>query len=455
METVTRKPLSRRVEQRHPSAHPERPRRVLASLSQLLGSHLLLGLAGLASLPVLARNLGPGAYGHFSLFVLLLGALAQIDFSRPLLVRELAAGTIDRTGNAPASLASASALFIGPLVLAIGWIFLGALPALVLTSAALLYAAASAPYAELAADGRVGLAGAVRNGSWTAALAATVVCSFFTTGPGAYVWSFLAANLAILVIYRFLASSHARFPRLPDPSLLKRYRRQSFDLVGFGLATALVVSLDKLILEHTAPEETFGRYVAQYDLAVKLNILSTSLGNVLYPVFARMHSDLGYEAAAARFVRSVSWIAAAYFALLLPAILFEREIVSTVLGPDFSGSFSPYVVVLVGVFLHLFGFLITPWQRACGDFRTQRRTYFLSAGLMLVAGLVLIPAYGIAGAALTYLCARLAELLLIAVEIRRLPRAALPWGRIAGLAAMLVTLGAAAGLRLLDAGALP
>jgi hypothetical protein len=77
--------------------------------------------------------------------------------------------------------------------------------------------------------------------------------------------------------------------------------------------------------------------------------------------------------------------------------------------------------MLIGVFVHLFGFLITPWQRAQGDFATTRLAYQRAAVVMLAVGVVMIPLHGALGALIAYLCSRVAELQLIAVELRRLP----------------------------------
>ena len=49
------------------------------SCGQLMGSQALRAAVGLACLPLLARNLGPAAYGRCSLFVLVLGLLLWLS----------------------------------------------------------------------------------------------------------------------------------------------------------------------------------------------------------------------------------------------------------------------------------------------------------------------------------------------------------------------------------------
>ena len=113
------------------------------------------------------------------------------------------------------------------------------------------------------------------------------------------------------------------------------------------------------------------------------------------------------------------------------------------LGPGFVTPGTPllYPLFLLGVFIHLFGFLITAYQRALGDFRTHRVTYILSAATMLLVGSFAIPAYGPVGALATYLTARCAELGLISIEARRLTREALPPWRLVALLLLAAILG--------------
>ena len=73
----------------HPlPADPARPERrsLRAALAlgtgQVLASQAALAAAGLGALPILGRELGPGAYGEFSLYVTLLGVVTYQDVAR-------------------------------------------------------------------------------------------------------------------------------------------------------------------------------------------------------------------------------------------------------------------------------------------------------------------------------------------------------------------------------------
>ena len=328
-----------------------------------------------------------------------------------------------------------------PAAVLVGALLFGPASGVALGIATLLFIASSGPYAQLAAQDRVGLAAAVRNIAWVGAFVASTGLSFLELPRAAFVWPFVLANLVILLVNRHLAGAGSGpFLRRPRLDVLRAFRGQSLDILGLSLATAVVVSADKLILQSNASGELFGRYSAQYDLAIKINVLSTALGTVLFPAFSRLFAERGLEQAARVFVRQVSWIVLAYFAGLMTLLFFSEEVLALVLGPDAERGAVIYPLLLVGIFLALFGHLITPWQRACGDFRTHRRVYALVAVVMVVLGFVLIPRYGMLGAALTYLSARLADVLLVACEVRRIPRSILGPGRVLTLALLLLIL---------------
>jgi len=455
-----------------------------SNFAQLVGSHLGVAVAGLASLPVLARNLGPAAYGQFSLFMTALGVLSNLDLARPILVRELSRRATDdergirstrRPGAVAAgphfqdstpdgrghtdiharALATTSATLLSVFAGAVGWILFDVAIGAALSLSIFLYCASSSAFAALSARGQVGLAGSIRNGAWAGALAITAALSFATRSPHAYIWSFVLANLATLALYERVAGAGlGSFWARPSFGALRAQQGPATDIAVFAGASAVVASADKVLLERSAPADGFGHYAAQYDLATKLNIVSTAIGAILLPAFARFHEQHGRDATAARFVRLASWIAALYFVAIGALIHFQAEVSRLVLGAAFVESFDTtvYPLLLVGVFVHLFGFLLTAYQRACGDFRTHRVTYIISAIAMLSVGSWAIPLYGIRGAVATYLTGRVAELLLITYEARRIPRAVLPPWRLAALAVMIFALASFAAAQLYRTG---
>lgn len=425
----------------------------LANLGQLLGSHAGLAVCGLASLPILARNLGTEAYGRFSLFVLALGALSNLDVARPILVRELSRerGGARTDGPGASQLAASSAWVLTLIGAVIGGLLGGPWVALALAVSLHLHALTAASFAAFSADGRVGVAGSIRNVYWTVGLVSIVALSFVTTSMHAWIWVFTAASAATLITSQRLSSLAGSPFGAPSFSALRSVRVQASDVFLFAVASAVVSASDRFLLEGSADAASFGRYTAQYDIAVKINVLSTALCSVVYPSFSRMLAERSEAEATRRIVSLASRLAGLYFAGLLTLILFHRPILDLVLGQDFLGQDSlgggatiVYPFLLVGIFIHLFGFLMTPYQRARGDFATHRRVYGAVAVLMIACGLVLVPRFGAMGALLTYMTARLAEISLVCIEARRAGRDEVPAWRLVALGLMVATLAAAA-----------
>ena len=422
---------------------------LLGGTCRVLASHLLLAGVGLASLPILARNLGPAGYGRFSLFVTLLGVVSNLDCARPVLVRRLASGDGSAAAGC-AGLARANALGLALAGAALGAFALGALPALALALAVGLHGESARVYARLAARGRVARALAARNVAWIGATLAAVALSF-TRFEGAYVWAFAAANAGLLGTYFALAggaepSGAARGPRWRElrGEVWPEHRADVAGVLGFSAAAGLLVSADRIALEQTAEADVSGAYIAHSDLAIKINAVGTALGSILYPLFAREIASRGEREASRRFVHVASWIAGAYFAVILLLLCAERHVVRWCLGSSYAEHHWIYALSLIGVFVHLWGFLLTPWQRARGEFHSQRRTYQGAALAVLAACFVLVPRFGAAGALGVYFLARSAELALFVREARRMPADVLSGRRLAALGLMLAVLVAAA-----------
>ncbi len=417
--------------------------------AKVVASQVVLGLSGLASLPVLTRQLGPAVYGEFSLFVALVGFVTYQDVARQLLIREETSHATSADERAAVARLSASA--VTAFAFAIGLVLLPLSAAIALGVAAGMHGLGSHDFARLSAHGRVGFANAARNVAWAAAFAASAALSLSALPAWIIAWPFAGANLALWLVYRRAAGppeSPAAVRALATlRSSTQRTRLQSaaLDLLGYGLAASAISVLDRVMLDEFIGGEAFGLYCGAADVALRLHVFSSALSAALYPLLAREVEAHGYESAARRFVAIASTAAPLYFTALAGGIVLAPTLLPWLLGSSFTPSTPIFIALLVALFVHSFGFLATPWQRAQGDFCTQRRAYVLAACAMVAVGLVAIPLWGAWGAVATFAAARTAELQLLALETRRIPRAILPRRKVLAAATMfclLVALGA-------------
>lgn len=391
----------------------------------VLGSHAFAAVLGVASLPVLARALGPAEYGRLSLFLTLLGVVTYQDFLRPLLVRALASATRDE--DSLRALSTCTSWILGASAAIVGAFLFAPAVAALFAVAVLAHALASVDYARLSLDGRVARAAFVRNVAWGLAAVAAACVAVASSAPSlvAVAAPFCAANVAILAVYRARVGGPSTATWRGDTLRDARrawieHRPAILGLVGFGLANALVVSTDRLVAERFLDAREFGLYAGCADLAAKLSFVGTAIGTVLYPSFARAAD--GGDAEARRFVSISSRVLVAWAVVLVVLVACSGLVVELVLGAEYRAGAWICAALFAAAFVHMLGFLVTPWQRARGEFGAQTKSYAIAGVAMVAVGCALVPAIGVAGAVACACTARLAELQLFVREARRLPR---------------------------------
>ena len=428
------------------SPAPEKPERALpgtlvVGMSAMLSSQALLALGGIACLPLLTRNLGRAHYGRFSLQVTLLGTLIMLDFARPVLVRHLSAG--EKRSATLSGLVDVNTAWLVVVAAVLGFVVLSPVAASALVIAVALHARTSLPFSRLAAAGRVHTATVVRNVCWLAAIVTITALSFGSVSPHTYAWPFAGACAVILWVLTRLAAGTEPIPRANQAhrrAALSVHRGEIRDLIGFSVAAGTLASAERLSLEHSVEASVSSSYMAQSDLALKLNAALTALGVLLYPMFSRELANGERADVSRRFVRIASWITLGWYGLVLSLVLLDKQVVSLVLGPEYTDQHAVYLVCLLCIFVQLWGFLITPWQRARGEFGVQRRAYSITAVVMLTACLTLVPPFGVTGALIAYGLSRFAEAGLFLYELRQLPAGSVGKARLITLAAMFLSL---------------
>jgi O-antigen/teichoic acid export membrane protein len=181
----------------------------------------------------------------------------------------------------------------------------------------------------------------------------------------------------------------------------------------FNISGAVMVSVDKTLLNHFIPASNFGQYIAQSDLALRMNVISNGLGTYLFPKFIKIESELGKN----RLQAQVSKVLLVAYLIMLPIVLtlsvFSREIVAIFFGDSFVTELPIYQIFVLGFYINIMGFILVPYQRATGNYTTSRRIYGFTAIIMLIVGLRLIPEHGIFGALICYLIARCSDFFML------------------------------------------
>jgi len=185
--------------------------------------------------------------------------------------------------------------------------------------------------------------------------------------------------------------------------------RASIPFGVVGLATMMSYKIDTIFLSFYHGDAVVGWYAAPYNLIMMLMIISHSINQSLYPSLTRRYAeDAG--AVGRVFGRVLKYLLIISLPVAMGATILARPIVFALYGEAFEHStvaLQVLIWVLPAMFLtDLFGHT----AMAMGNERDVARVNAVSAGFNVTLNLLLIPSYGLVGAAITTVLTELVEI---------------------------------------------
>lgn len=271
-----------------------------------------------------------------------------------------------------------------------------------------------------------------------AALIVTFGALTLLSGGGALA---LAVALAIANIVAALPGLIRLTPYLveaPNPAALRRFLNYGWPLViAFGV-TALGQNVDRLILAHVVGTAELGSYGATSDfLKQSFGVISEAIVLAVMSI-AKNATIRGDEAAARRTLEDAfRALAVTVFFGAVFIVTFSDELVRIIFGPDFRDTarvLVPSLIIANGVLI----FRAFYFGQSIYFGQSSRNEVIASALMLSVTGalsVILIPRYGIFGAAWAATCGQIAA---CSVFIIARPRMPIPFASLLGIAAMAV-----------------
>jgi O-antigen/teichoic acid export membrane protein len=216
-------------------------------------------------------------------------------------------------------------------------------------------------------------------------------------------WMFAVAALVDAVLLASaLAFTYRRYPTSDrwafDGARAARLLKESWPFMISGLAALLYMRIDQLMIREMLGEEALGLYSAGVPLSQVWNVIPVTLATALAPVMARkkLEGDGVYLSALMRIFRV---FAALSLAVTVATALCAPFLVSMLYGTAYQPASQ---VLAVHVFSNLFIFLGVAqglWLINEGHGRLTLIRTALGAVTSVVGNWLLIPRYGIVGAA--------------------------------------------------------
>ena len=416
-------------------------RRTVTGFAALAAATLFAQVIGFFMLAVIARRLGPQDIGSYSFALNLMGYFAiPVNFGiTALATRELA-----RNPDRVRPLLGEIMLLQGFLCLIPYALLVALAPVLAAdeTSETLIpiigltftIEAASLGFVLFGFQRFAVMAVARAAGAVTFAVLAFLFVHEGDTTPLAWIHlAGVAATTIITVVAVLRLSGGPRF-EVGVRALVRRFRLG----VPFGISAVMIsiyYTVDTLLLGYIKGTEEVGQYAVAYRIPLAILAFAALWGSVLFPHFSaiadrrvEVREQIGYFA-------SLALVAS--LPLLAGAIVVGEQLIPGLFGQDFEPAGTPFIVLMFAAALVPFSINWGTSSVALGDEKHQAIAVTMGAVLNLVANLIVIPEYGMTGAAATTVAA---EVVVFAYLIWRIEKLVgghppLDWNRIGRAAA--------------------
>ncbi|MCH7516532.1 MAG: flippase [Bacteroidetes bacterium] len=211
---------------------------------------------------------------------------------------------------------------------------------------------------------------------------------------------FFVAAAGFLLVYKHnkLKIINWKFRKETAMNLLK----DSWPLILSGLVIAIYTKIDQVMIKNMLDSKELGYYAAAVRLSEAWYFIPVALTNSIFPAIinAKKVSNKFYFNRMQKLYDILAWMA---IAIAVPVSIFSKDIINIIFGNEFQSAapvLTIYIWAGVAVFLGVASsqYLITENFTKLSFFRT-----FIGMIFNVILNLILIPKYGIVGAAVATL----------------------------------------------------
>ncbi len=236
----------------------------------------------------------------------------------------------------------------------------------------------------------------------------TAIFKFILIQVNADLWLFAAAvalesflwGLGFIIVYQSqgLKIFHWRF----NKNIVFQFLKDSWPLILSGLVISVYMKIDQVMIKKMLDDQEVGYYAAAARISEAWYFIPVAITTSLFPaiVNAKKISEVLYKNRLQKLYDILTWMA---IGISVPVTIFSHKIVKLILGAEYLQSADVLTIHIwagVAVFLGVASsqYLITENLTKLAFYRT-----FIGMVLNIILNFILIPAYGITGAAVATL----------------------------------------------------
>ncbi len=203
-------------------------------------------------------------------------------------------------------------------------------------------------------------------------------------------------------------------------SVLKEMLSNGLFVSATNLANLIILNLDRLLIGVFLPINLLAYYIAPSELALRLWYIPTQVNRAHFPVFGYLWGQRDLKLMRHHFEQSVRQIVIGVTFIAICIVVYARPILRFWIGPDYAQASARALQMLT------FGTLINCWSIppyslmiAIDRAKETAKVRFVTMILNTILCLVLIPRWGINGAAVACLAAYLIDMAVLYWIIER------------------------------------
>ena len=214
--------------------------------------------------------------------------------------------------------------------------------------------------------------------------------------------------ISIPLTFYFWYHSLRKIPVTISTDILESYEQEfsykgllALSLPMFFSASMLLImgAIDTLFLGIFDTTQNTGIYRVALKLTIPISFVLTSINSISSPKFAELYHHKKFDELkrSARFASKLSFLFSLPVVLLLLIVVIP---ILSYLGPSFRAGFMPFIILIVGRLVSSYFGPNGPFLNMTDNHKVLGKTLALAAGLNILLNYLLIPPFGIIGAAI-------------------------------------------------------
>ncbi|MBN3039151.1 MAG: flippase [Candidatus Omnitrophica bacterium] len=238
-------------------------------------------------------------------------------------------------------------------------------------------------------------------------------------GLSGVIFAYLSSTILTAVILTIYAVKNLpkHLPKAKHLPMNRELLLFSLPILGIVILNIVIHWSDTLLLGYYKTEATVGMYNAARPLSQTINFVLESTSFIFLPVISFLYSRKEFDNMRKIYVSTSKWIFAASLPIFMVLFLAPRSCIGILFGKEYLQSDMALRFLCLGFFFHTFMGLNGMTLIVIGRQAFSAINFLLGAAVNLFLNILLIPDYGLSGAAIATAVSYIIINILASVEV--------------------------------------